>query len=101
MSQRALAALAEIPDLRAIDIYSQGLRSSDAAERDRCLRAVVAIQAEALPLLEKKMEQTPFPPRSSRVSGSFGGGTSLEGWYVIGPAKAENVEKLLTASNSQ
>jgi putative heme-binding domain-containing protein len=52
----AVAALAQIPDLRALDAYLDGLGGKNAQVRDQCRKAVAAIGPAVLPLIESKME---------------------------------------------
>jgi putative membrane-bound dehydrogenase-like protein len=52
----AIAALAQVPDLRALDAYLEGLGGKNATVRDQCRKAVMAVSGPALPLIESKME---------------------------------------------
>src|SRR6185295_12173521 len=52
----AIAALALVPDLRALDAYLEGLGGKNATLRDQCRKAVAAISTAALPAIESKME---------------------------------------------
>ncbi|MBI3856382.1 MAG: c-type cytochrome, partial [Planctomycetes bacterium] len=54
----AIAALTQVPDLRALDAYLEGLGGKNATLRDACRKAVAALSAAALPLIESKMEST-------------------------------------------
>jgi putative membrane-bound dehydrogenase-like protein len=54
----AVAALAQVPDLRALDAYLEGLGGKNAQLREQCRKAVAAIGPAALPLIESKMEAT-------------------------------------------
>src|SRR5882672_7687006 len=54
----AVAALAATPDLRALDAYLEGLGGKNATLREQCRKAVAAISAPALPLIESKIEAT-------------------------------------------
>jgi putative heme-binding domain-containing protein len=49
----ALAALARISDLRALDAYLAGLASADPTVREQCRKALGPIRAEALPQIER------------------------------------------------
>jgi putative membrane-bound dehydrogenase-like protein len=54
----AISALAQTPDLRALDAYLEGLGGKNATVRDQCRKAVAAISTAALPAIEAKMEAT-------------------------------------------
>jgi putative membrane-bound dehydrogenase-like protein len=49
-------ALATIPDVRALDVYLEGLGSKDNSLRDRCRTAMKNIHEKALPLIEEKLD---------------------------------------------
>jgi putative heme-binding domain-containing protein len=51
----AVGALAQVPDVRALDAYVEGLGSRNATLRQACSVAVAAIHGPALPLLEQKL----------------------------------------------
>lgn len=53
----ALAALAQVPDPRAIDAYLEGLGGKDAALREGCRRAIAAIRDEALSTIETRADR--------------------------------------------
>jgi quinoprotein glucose dehydrogenase len=52
----ATAALTRRPDLRAFDAYLDGLGSKNATLRERCRKALASVEAEALPLIETKVD---------------------------------------------
>jgi len=54
----AVTALAQTPDLRALDAYLEGLGGRNQGVREQCRKAVAAISAAALPLIEAKLEAT-------------------------------------------
>jgi len=54
----AISALAQTPDLRALDAYLEGLGGKNATVRDQCRKAVATLSTAALPLIESKMEAT-------------------------------------------
>ncbi|HLY10101.1 MAG TPA: HEAT repeat domain-containing protein, partial [Planctomycetota bacterium] len=54
----AIAALSQTPDLRALDAYLDGLGGKNATLREQCRKAVAAISAAALPLIDSKIEAT-------------------------------------------
>jgi len=47
----AIGALAQVPDLRALDAYLEGLGGKNATVRDQCRKAVAALSDPALPLI--------------------------------------------------
>ncbi|TMQ01496.1 MAG: HEAT repeat domain-containing protein [Verrucomicrobia bacterium] len=47
--QEALAGLAQVSDLRALDAYLEGLASANAALREQCRKAVTQVREAALP----------------------------------------------------
>jgi putative heme-binding domain-containing protein len=51
----AVGALAQIPDLRALDAYLDGLGGKNATLRQACATAVAAVHGPALPLIEAKL----------------------------------------------
>jgi putative heme-binding domain-containing protein len=55
----ALAALAQMPDARALDAYLEGLSSKDAILREACLKAIGRIRGEALPRIEARTDRLP------------------------------------------
>jgi HEAT repeat protein len=55
----ALAALAQMPDIQALDAYLEGLSGKDATLREACLKAIGRIQDVALPRIEAKADGLP------------------------------------------
>jgi putative heme-binding domain-containing protein len=51
----AVAALAQIPDLRALEAYLEGLGGKNATVRQQCAAAVAAVGAAALPEIERRL----------------------------------------------
>ncbi|PYJ00493.1 MAG: hypothetical protein DME25_20585, partial [Verrucomicrobia bacterium] len=51
----AVLALAQTPDVRALDVYLAGLTEESASLREASRRALAAIRSEALPLLETRV----------------------------------------------
>ncbi len=60
----AAAALARMPDLRAVDAYLYGIGSQNQPLRDACRKAVQAIAAEALPEVERRVESRSLSPQA-------------------------------------
>ena len=94
----ALSLLTRIPDLRALDLYLEGLRSNDRSVQKRCLNAVDAIQMEALPLIEDQMEhQRPdlIPEQFIPILQHLGGGFKIQEWQFLGPLTVQSPEAQL------
>jgi putative heme-binding domain-containing protein len=53
----AVSALAAVPDLRALDAYLEGLGGRNAQVREACRKALGAVSAGALPMLEERLDQ--------------------------------------------
>src|SRR5262249_32892448 len=49
--------LAQMPDVRALDAYLEGLGGKDAILREACLKAIERIRDEALPRIEARVDQ--------------------------------------------
>jgi len=60
MRNDTILALAAMNDIRALDIYIDGLASKDQTMRDKCRNAIKSIHAKALPLIEKRLEAAPL-----------------------------------------
>jgi HEAT repeat protein len=56
----AVAGLANVPDVRALDAYLAGLGSANISVRLKCRQAIGRIHSEALPLLEAKASGLPL-----------------------------------------
>jgi putative heme-binding domain-containing protein len=83
----AVGALAQVPDLRGLDAYLEGLASKNAALRQSCAAAIAAVSGPALPLVEAKLAgqllsaetilelqriyNKPAPIREWRLAGPF------------------------------
>ena len=59
MRATALAALARMPDARALDAYLEGLGTKDGNLREACLKAIGRIRDEALPQVEARAHRLP------------------------------------------
>ena len=59
-----MTALAQIVDLRALDIYLDGLNSKNTALRVQCEGAVRALQQQALPKIEAKLATNDMTPQA-------------------------------------
>jgi putative heme-binding domain-containing protein len=58
----AVAALARVPDLRALDAYLDGLAGKSPGLRDDCRKALAAIRQPAGPLIREKLASGTLPP---------------------------------------
>ena len=78
----ALVALVQMPDLRALDAYLDGLGGKDATLREGCRRAVAALRDRALPTIETRADRLCHPGswpncgRSTRIMRRPGGAGS-------------------------
>jgi putative membrane-bound dehydrogenase-like protein len=61
----AITALAQTPDARAIAAYLEGLGGRNNTQREACARALGAVKAEALPVIEARIDAK--PPLASDV----------------------------------
>ncbi len=59
----AVAALARVPDLRALDAYLDGLGEKSPGLRDDCRNALAAIRQPARPLIREKLAAGTLPGR--------------------------------------
>jgi putative heme-binding domain-containing protein len=57
--REAVDALARTPDLRALDLYLEGLNERSPYLRSACRSAIAAIAADALPQIEKRLATLP------------------------------------------
>jgi len=81
----AISALALIPDIRALDAYLEGLGGKNAQVRDACRKAVMAISAAALPLIESKMEATMLSGDVvSELQRVYNKPVPITDWMIIG-----------------
>ncbi|HEV8606988.1 MAG TPA: PVC-type heme-binding CxxCH protein [Tepidisphaeraceae bacterium] len=86
MSREVTVALAGVADLRALDVYLEGLASRDQSVREKCRGAVGAIHVEALPLIERRLETNPLPTtviaELQKVYATF---LAIGEWQMVGP----------------
>jgi putative heme-binding domain-containing protein len=86
MSREVTLALAAMPDLRALDVYLDGLASRDQSVREKCRTAVGVIHGEALPIIEKRLDSNPLPTtviaELQKVYTAFMG---IGDWQIVGP----------------
>jgi putative membrane-bound dehydrogenase-like protein len=80
----SIQALARMPDLRALDLYLEGLQSRTAAVRQNCRGAVAALEREALPALESRLPELP-PAVVDELRLAFSSPRAIADWMVIGP----------------
>lgn len=89
----AIGALAQVPDLRALDAYLEGLSGKNATLRQACATAVAAIHAPALPLIEERLA-------AQRLSGEailelrriYNKPAPILDWRIAGPFKKSGTE---------
>lgn len=55
--EAAMNALTDLPDIRAIDAYLEGLASANIALRDKCRNSIGNLAGEALPLLQTRRDR--------------------------------------------
>jgi putative heme-binding domain-containing protein len=70
----AIAALARIPDRRALDAYLEGLGGKDPSVRDECRKALAVIREEVRPLIREKLALGTLPAQVVLELGSVYGG---------------------------
>ena len=82
----AMLALAEVPDLRALAVYLQGLTDKSQAVRRASLKAMVAIRDEAAPALDRLADRHELSPSAipelRKVYNQF---RPVEAWHLLGP----------------
>ena len=82
----AINALALIPDVRALDVYIDGLLSKNQPQRDACRKAVAAVSAEALPLIEAKLEGALLPAEAiGELQRVYSAQQPIVKWQILGP----------------
>lgn len=64
VQKEAMLAMAARPDIRALDVYLDGLSHTDGAVRGKCRRAIDNIHDKALPLIEARLSTDPLPART-------------------------------------
>jgi len=55
----AINALAQMPDVRAADVYLEGMGSKNNKQRDDCTKAIATLKKEALPAIETRLSRKP------------------------------------------
>jgi putative heme-binding domain-containing protein len=79
-------ALANIPDVRALDAYLEGLGSKDGTLRQQCRTALKQISGQALPLVEAKLDKQTFSTQvMSDLQGVFTAQQPIREWKILGP----------------
>lgn len=88
----AIGALAQIPDLRGLDAYLEGLGGKNATLRQACATAVAALQAPALPLIEAKLAQQLLPGEAIlELQRIYNKPAPVLEWQLAGPFKMSDV----------
>ena len=82
----AMLALAEMPDVRALPVYLQGLTDKSQAIRRASLKAMVTIRNEAAPALDRLADRHELSPSAipelRKVYNQF---RPIEAWHLLGP----------------
>ncbi len=82
----ASTALAAMPDLRALQIYLQGLTQRNGDLRKASASAITAIHDQAAPVLEKLAERHELNPAAlPELVKIFAGNKPIMRWQVVGP----------------
>ena len=82
----AMLALAEVPDLRALAVYLQGLTDKSQAVRRSALKAMVAIRAEAAPALDRLAERHELSPSAIlELRKVYNQLQPVRAWHLLGP----------------
>jgi putative heme-binding domain-containing protein len=82
----AVAALAATPDVRALDFYLEALSGRNSDLTARCRNAINAIRAEALPLIEARLDNNPLPPATvAALQKIYRARQPVRQWMVAGP----------------
>jgi putative membrane-bound dehydrogenase-like protein len=96
----AVGALAQIPDLRALDAYVDGLGGKNATVRQACAAAVAAIHGAALPLIEAKLARQELPGEAIlELQRIYNKPAPVVDWLLAGPFKKSSAE--LPAPNAE
>jgi putative membrane-bound dehydrogenase-like protein len=86
----AIAALAQMPDARALTAYLNGLGSKNAELRQACRQALAAIRDEALPSLEKLVKGHEVRPELlPELRTIYLAHVPILKWRLIGPFPAD------------
>ena len=81
----AIAALAQTPDLRALDAYLDGLGGKNATLREQCRKAVAAIGTAALPVIEAKLDATLLPNEViAELQRIYNKPVAITDWMILG-----------------
>ncbi|HEX7899531.1 MAG TPA: HEAT repeat domain-containing protein [Planctomycetota bacterium] len=94
----AVGALAQVPDLRALDAYVDGLGGKNATVRQACATAVAAIHASALPLLEAKLARQELPGEAIlELQRIYNKPAPVLDWRLAGPMKMSDAAPAVDA----
>jgi putative heme-binding domain-containing protein len=82
----AIAALAKMPDVRAITAYLTGLQSKNADLRKQCKQALTAIREQAAPILDELAKRNELPPAAlTELRTVYTAYAPVLSWKLIGP----------------
>lgn len=88
----AMAALAEVADVKALQVYLRGLTDVNPGLRQASQRALTAIRDEAAPILEKLAERRELPPSViAELHKVYAGLVPVTEWRVLGPVRLDAV----------
>ncbi len=84
----AMTALADVSDVKALQIYLRGLTDVNPRLRQASERALQAIRDEAAPILDQLAERRELPPKViAELHKVYAGFVPVTGWRVLGPVK--------------
>ncbi len=82
----AIGALAEMPDVRALDAYLEGIAGKNQPLREKCRAAVRDIRDAAMPLIEKKLKAQELAPEIiAELQAACAAHQPILEWRVLGP----------------
>src|SRR5262249_14126628 len=86
----AIAALARVPDARALDVYLEGLGSKSPGVRSECREALAAIRNEVRERVRDRLSRGWLPAQVGRELGAvFAGDRQLAPLFALGRGKSE------------
>jgi putative heme-binding domain-containing protein len=82
----AVAALAAVPTIEALDVYLDAVGGKDAALREVSKKALAAIRDHARPLIEAKLEQGLISPSAlAQIQSLYSSFEPVLRWTALGP----------------
>ncbi|HEY2341399.1 MAG TPA: HEAT repeat domain-containing protein, partial [Chthoniobacteraceae bacterium] len=86
----AIAALARIPDVRAIDAYLAGLGEKSPALRDNCAKAITALKPQAAALITERLQLAKAPPTTAEALRKIFGNDFIAQSSDVSPERYDN-----------